>query len=82
MLLDLLVKTFCKVVYKFECGWCDVSYVGSTHRHLYRQIDEHKRSGSIFNHSHFVSCTPQPGSEIDFLIIQKELIKKRIGWLT
>ena len=46
MPLDLLVKKFCKVVYKFECGWCDASYVGST-----RHIDEHKRSGSIFNHS-------------------------------
>ena len=39
------------VVYKFECGWCDASYVGYTRRHLYQRIDEHKRSGSIFNHS-------------------------------
>ena len=39
------------VVYKFECGWRDASYVGYTRRHLYQRIDEHKRSGSIFNHS-------------------------------
>ena len=39
------------VVYQFECGWCDASYVGSTRRHLYQRIDEHKRSRSIFNHS-------------------------------
>ena len=39
------------VVYKFECGWCDASYVDYTRRHLYQRIDEHKRSGSIFNHS-------------------------------
>ena len=39
------------VVYKFECGWCDASYVGYTRRHLYQRIDEHKRSGSIFNHT-------------------------------
>ena len=39
------------VVYKFECGWCDASYVGYMHRHLYQRIDEHKRSRSIFNHS-------------------------------
>ena len=39
------------VVYKFERGWCDASYVGYTRRHLYQRIDEHKRSGSIFNHS-------------------------------
>ena len=38
------------VAYKFECGWCDASYVGYTRRHLYQRIDEHKRSGSIFNH--------------------------------
>ena len=38
------------VDYKFECGWCDASYVGYTRRHLYQRIDEHKRSGSIFNH--------------------------------
>ena len=31
------------VVYKFECGWCDASYVGYTRRHLYQRIDEHKR---------------------------------------
>ena len=30
---------------------CDVSYVGYTRRHLYRRIEEHKRSGLIFNHS-------------------------------
>ena len=24
------------VVYKFECGWCDASYVGYTRRHLYQ----------------------------------------------
>ena len=30
------------VVYKFECGWCDASYVGYTRRHLYQRIDEHK----------------------------------------
>ena len=29
------------VVYKFECGWCDASYVGYTRRHLYQRIDEH-----------------------------------------
>ena len=39
------------VVYKFECGWCDASYVGYTRWHLYQRIEEHKRSGSIFNHS-------------------------------
>ena len=39
------------VVYKFECGLCDASYVGYTRRHLYQRIDEHERSGSIFNHS-------------------------------
>ena len=39
------------VLYKFERGWCDASYVGYTRRHLYQRIDEHKRSGSIFNHS-------------------------------
>ena len=39
------------VVYKFECGWCDASYVGYTRRHLYQRIEEHKSSGSIFNHS-------------------------------
>ena len=39
------------VVYTFECGWCDASYVGYTRRYLYQRIDEHKRSGSIFNHS-------------------------------
>ena len=39
------------VVYKFECGWCDASYVGYTRRHLYQRIEENKRSGSIFNHS-------------------------------
>ena len=38
------------VVYKFEGGWCDASYVGYTRRHLYQRIDEHKRSESIFNH--------------------------------
>ena len=35
------------VVYKLECGRCDASYVGYTRRHLYQQIDEHKRSGSV-----------------------------------
>ena len=39
------------VVYKFECGWCDASYVDYTRPHLYQRIDEHKRSGSIFNHT-------------------------------
>ena len=39
------------VVYQIECGWCDASYVGYTRRYLYQRIDEHKRSGSIFNHS-------------------------------
>ena len=39
------------VVYKFECGWCDDSHVDCTSRHLYQPIDEHKRSGSIFNHN-------------------------------
>ena len=39
------------VVYKFECDRCDASYVGYTRRHLSQRIDEHKRSGSIFNHS-------------------------------
>ena len=24
------------VVYKFECGWCDASYVGYMHQHLYQ----------------------------------------------
>ena len=38
------------VVYKFECGWRDASYVGYTRRQRYQRIDEHKRSGSIFNH--------------------------------
>ena len=38
------------VIYKFDCGWCDASYVGYTRRNLYQRIDEHKRSGSIFNH--------------------------------
>ena len=28
------------VVYEFECGWCDASYVGYTRRHLYQRIDE------------------------------------------
>ena len=39
------------VVYQFECGWCDASYVSYTRRYLYQRIDEHKKSGSIFNHS-------------------------------
>ena len=39
------------VVYKFECGWRDASYVGYSRRHLYHRIDERKRSGSIFNHT-------------------------------
>ena len=39
------------VVYKFECGWCDASYVGYMRRHLYQRIDELERSGSIFNRS-------------------------------
>ena len=38
------------VVYKYERGWCDASYVGYTSRHLYQRIDEHKRYESIFNH--------------------------------
>ena len=38
------------VIYKFECGWCDASYVDYMRRHLYQRIDEHKRCGSIFNH--------------------------------
>ena len=37
------------VVYKFQCGWGDASYVGYTRRHLYQRIDEHKRSGTVFN---------------------------------
>ena len=39
------------VVYKFEGGWCDASYVGYTRRYLYQRINEQKRSGSIFNDS-------------------------------
>ena len=39
------------VVYKFECGWCDASFVAYTRQHLYQRINEHKRCGSIFNHS-------------------------------
>ena len=39
------------VVYKIQCGLCDASYVGYTRRHLYQRIDEHKRSGSVFNHT-------------------------------
>ena len=39
------------VVYKFKSGWCDASYVSYTRRHLCQRIDEHKRSGSIFNHT-------------------------------
>ena len=39
------------VVYKFECGWCDASYVGYSRRHLHQRVDEHKRCGSIFNHN-------------------------------
>ena len=33
------------VIYKFECGGCDASYVDYTLRHLHQRIDEHKRSG-------------------------------------
>ena len=32
------------VVYKFQCGSCDASYVGYTARHLHQRIDEHRYS--------------------------------------
>ena len=32
------------VVYRFECGLCDASYVGFTRRHLHQRIEEHKRT--------------------------------------
>ena len=28
------------LVYKFECGWCDASYVGYMHWHLYHEIED------------------------------------------
>lgn len=28
------------VVYKSECGWCDASYVGYKHWHLYHEIGD------------------------------------------
>ena len=39
------------VVYKFECGRCDASYVGYTRRHLHQRVDEHRRVGSSI-HKH------------------------------
>ena len=32
------------VVYRFECGLCDASYVGFTRRHLHQRIEEHRRT--------------------------------------
>ena len=40
---DSLDPLLCSsVVYKFDCGSCNASYVGSTARHLKTRIDEHR----------------------------------------
>ena len=40
-----------RVVYRFQCNLCDVSYVGYTRGHLHVSVGGHKqRSSSIYRH--------------------------------
>ena len=43
-----IVNQHC-VVYKFQCGLCDASYVGYTLRHLHQRVVEHKKQSSTIS---------------------------------
>ena len=70
------------LILQFKCDWCDAGY---TRRHLYQRTDEHKRSGSIFNHSqsqhqlrtitsHMFRILKKSSSKFDCLLYEMFLI--------
>lgn len=54
------------IVYHFQCGLCDMDYVGYTNQHLHQHVDEHSNlSSTIAKHMHDEHGTMKPN-----LIIQ------------
>lgn len=35
-----------RVIYKFQCDFCDSSYIGYTLKHLYQRVAEHPKQSS------------------------------------
>lgn len=76
------------VVYNFQCGWCDASYVGYTARHLHTRVEEHRYSaiGKHRREDHGITTAPpmqnfkvlkKCKTKFDCLIYEMLLIKER-----
>ena len=59
------------VVYKFQCDFCDASYVGYTLRHLHQRVNEHKNQSSIGKHYSDKHCIVPKDLDKQFFVLKK-----------